>query len=1326
MGGGADYQAEAYAFVAAKILAKEALNWVETGCNRVPVSVRMETGTGGDDLLISLQQENRVELQAKKGLQRGGDLWGALMALAHAIEKDERTYGVLLTNTNASATVREDLRTGIERIGANFDKVDELPEIARAFVGRLEGRSLDPKSICKRLFIRVWNFEPGSQGEDATHRTLGTVIADANQAGAARAVLVSDGLDTMTLRGGRDATDLSGLLQSRGIALSHFAQNSLVVREAYLRWCVDCNATFVVPGLNLALPMEKAWVFLRTLDGNTDASNRISLEEQIRSYHEWYRLAESNARYDSTAIGIVARQHRLLVVVAGPGAGKSTLLRRLARDWAMERKHVLHVSLRRVSLLLGHGATFEDALIQTALDGFGHNPTSQPDIWQTASYLLTDGLDETDPFRDTIAGHLRAWALADDSRHVVVTTRPIGHNPAWFPDWKHVELLPLDERDVEAFADTVLAQHHALMGANPTLCPADFRERLTQSRSAQLASRNPLLLGFLLALYVQGGDLGTNRYRLFADILERVRVQPRPGRPYQHQVNEAEAHRAINCLGWLLMERPAILETDIKNTLGAMLATDFGLNDFQGNKKAQEALDFWEERGLLEGVGLGTQRTFTFVYMTFQEFAAARYLEQLAEAAFAEWVEQRYAFPRYREMLLMIGGTNKAETAIDVLLNAGVPDDPVSTAGLLAAEVLNEMASAPTALMQRVVDHLTQRLTSQIPNAAYETGDRLIPFAAAAPDMVGRLAFSLSQYEQHWTREVACALALLAGNRYVDEDALTIVYPEARDTRFTSGRGHGLCLNHKSILRELIVLGTAYFLRDGAPQEHIDLVKRKFSEANHSGGVHFIIEKQLRARISAEEFGAIPPHYEHQIAFWVAKGIGDAASLREHYKKLHAAPDFDKIDRIDRAADMAFLAAVIAASGRIPDGRLTCRPASSMGALATIYQVLDVGQCSIPEIQVLRERQLETELIEVLHGVLLVTALDPQQVRKEADHVLDKLRTPHCSIYSYISETAEFRSGRDLDWQRATNGDLDPALLARALAHPSYFVCSFAALLLVNCFDSVFVRRLFSENLTNGSHYVLFIISQIAKDVWGSDALPLICLRLEQNMTLDCAPLIERLPLIYDSASSGRVEAILSKALSLPDAEMVKSALGSARTLGLHNPLAGLIRERYEWWVRDASQTLGADRENRCRAAEILLNDLISARVVTDGDLLEAVHTKLHGVTQSAIEELCRRTRNNDALAISLLDDTLNATLPLETIDELSRSQPDVCKTHFARIAKFIDSDNRSKQIAGVRALGDGWARDNAVEDKLRPLLSSNDIGLRDEALMALRRLQAH
>ena len=232
-GGGYDYQAEAYALVAAKILAEETLIWADTGCDRVPVSVRVESGTGGDDLRILLRSGKRIELQAKSGLQRGRDLWDALLALARSVNHDANTYGVLLTNGSASGTVKDDLKEGIERIGRNFENLDELSAITQDFRRRLKEQNLDASVICKRLFIRVWDFTPGSPGEEATFSALRKVITQPEQAGAARRTFVSDGFDLIKLRGSSDATDFVRLLHQDGIALSHKVDNTLVEHTSH-------------------------------------------------------------------------------------------------------------------------------------------------------------------------------------------------------------------------------------------------------------------------------------------------------------------------------------------------------------------------------------------------------------------------------------------------------------------------------------------------------------------------------------------------------------------------------------------------------------------------------------------------------------------------------------------------------------------------------------------------------------------------------------------------------------------------------------------------------------------------------------------------------------------------------------------------------------------------------------------------------------------------------------------------------------------------------------------------------------------------------------
>src|SRR5947209_16596430 len=72
--GGFDFHAEALALVASKILAKQTLNWIDAPGDRIPETIEAETGTGGDDLRVTLSGGYVVEVQAKKGLQRGTEL----------------------------------------------------------------------------------------------------------------------------------------------------------------------------------------------------------------------------------------------------------------------------------------------------------------------------------------------------------------------------------------------------------------------------------------------------------------------------------------------------------------------------------------------------------------------------------------------------------------------------------------------------------------------------------------------------------------------------------------------------------------------------------------------------------------------------------------------------------------------------------------------------------------------------------------------------------------------------------------------------------------------------------------------------------------------------------------------------------------------------------------------------------------------------------------------------------------------------------------------------------------------------------------------------
>jgi tetratricopeptide (TPR) repeat protein len=217
--GGYSYQAEASAAVAAKMLAGESLNWAATGCRRIPVAILSETGTGGDDLRIDLESGAVVEVQAKKGVQKGEKLWAALADLALAVESSPNVYGVLLTDTNASQTVRSDLKRDLIRLGQG--RSDDLRSITKEFLRRLDKAKVkDAAGCCARLRIFVCEFGPESTGEDLIRSTLARVVYDPGRVADAHAALYKDGLNLIEGRGRRDRRSVEDVLSAHGIAVT--------------------------------------------------------------------------------------------------------------------------------------------------------------------------------------------------------------------------------------------------------------------------------------------------------------------------------------------------------------------------------------------------------------------------------------------------------------------------------------------------------------------------------------------------------------------------------------------------------------------------------------------------------------------------------------------------------------------------------------------------------------------------------------------------------------------------------------------------------------------------------------------------------------------------------------------------------------------------------------------------------------------------------------------------------------------------------------------------------------------------------------------------
>ena len=313
----------------------------------------------------------------------------------------------------------------------------------------------------------------------------------------------------------------------------------------YLQWLKLRTEEFIVPGVNVPLSIEHAWASLHVIDEPTDAIND-SLEKEIAKYHEWERLTHRHREKNAQEITELGQR---VILIGGPGSGKSTLAMRAVYRLTVKGEKVLYVRLPYVAKEMEQGKSFEDALWSVALDGYAGDKVLLKSEIGNMNILIADGLDECEPNRRRVSQSLYEWSIGRQDTRVVVTTRPVGYESAQFNSFHHVEILPLDEKEIKAYSLKLLqtlnedekkvAEMHA-----------SFKQQLENNKMANVAARSPLLLNFLIQLLVSGKSFGKYRAELYSKIVEEWIRQS--DRVKEKHLNDQIAIRSIEWIGWIL------------------------------------------------------------------------------------------------------------------------------------------------------------------------------------------------------------------------------------------------------------------------------------------------------------------------------------------------------------------------------------------------------------------------------------------------------------------------------------------------------------------------------------------------------------------------------------------------------------------------------------------------------------------------------------------------------------------------------------------------------------------------------------------------------
>ncbi|MED1171401.1 NACHT domain-containing protein [Bacillus inaquosorum] len=886
--------------------------------------------------------------------------------------------------------------------------------------------------------------------------------------------------------------------------------------EKYLNWIKLCSENFFVPGVNVPLSIEHAWASLHVIDEPSDELSE-SLEKEIAKYHEWERLT---TRLDvKKSAQEISELGRKIVVIGGPGSGKSTLARRTVYRLAIKGEKVLYIRLPNVAKEMEQGKSFEDALWSVALDGYPGNKALLKLDMANIDTLVADGLDECEPFRKRVSQSLHDWLIGRTDTRMVVTTRPVGYNPAQFNSFHHVEILPLAKKEIEKYSLKLLQtliedKKKALEMHNR------FQQQLETNKMVNIASRSPLLLNFLIQLLVSGKPFGNYRTDLYSKIINEWMRQSDRGK--EQQIDEQIAIRSIEWIGWILQNvlegNGGRTEHDVLQKLSFFIEDELSFKPLQAKRLANECLQFWVQIGVLEHLKVGFEGGYTFIHLTLGEYAAGKYISSLQEEEQQEILLEKMHVAIWRETLLLASGTGCTSLFVETILENIDGKLDLYNDIAFAAAMLVEAPPIPE-LSKKVTKEALDSLTSSFPLLCYEAGEALEGIAQQEPDWMFSLVEPLLQHEQNWTKLVSYKLALMT--RRVNVNLTTIQALIAIKPKESINFPNFKISSGWAVWNSALELSMDHVLKSNILNEQdVIEIMETLSETSLSASIHINISKTLQEIGKPNLLKILERNFKNKIS---------------EFNFLKDSLDFFKGER-------ALLNAVLR---QIPiKHKKIFNKENSLFEISKLYQAIQLGEKPAFDLNALAEGIQPTVIDEVVKGILIVYEFEQEDLYNEIHWVLSDGKNDKL-LYSSLPDVLK----PEPNWEKA-NSLLNKDLLIQSLSYPSQTVAGNGAMLLVNCFDNNEIMEQYINAFMEAKGESLFYFIITAEYILEENALDTILERLKGKQTKGIHYLYDRISDFPQAKNNKFVDNALLKGVKIVEPTLVKSAATSMLKLG--------------------------------------------------------------------------------------------------------------------------------------------------------------------------------
>ena len=1114
-------------------------------------------------------------------------------------------------------------------------------------------------------------------------------------------------------------TDLDRLLDSwatefQGTDLTAHRAVAGDLRITYAEWVHQTSSTFYVPGLNVTMPIEDAWIQLKVMeDDKLIVGTKSSLDEQFQNYIEFGQRLRTTSSGSAVASDSIPLTHPRSVLVGGPGDGKSTMLKRFAWRLSKEQAIVVRVRLPVVQRNILAGRSFEEAV---RLDGFGESGITDADATQllnSAEYLFCDGLDECDPHRAQIAERIFRWGVGHSDCRICVATRPVGHETALLPEFTHFALQPPDDHQVRELSRKLFEKS----AGNGTYVAKwqEFLEGIDAKNEArhvqQLASRNPLLLGFLIRLSLDGVDIGEMRSELYARIFDII-ARTRPNDREAVELNERIASEVANALAWKHSQTPFCPSDETMRFVSEHLRKQFNLDILEADEKAKAGVRFWEERRLLETITAGHEAKTFFIHLTLQEFAAARYARSLESSEFADWIRQVRRKAAWKQVVLLLSGIDDDARTTSALLDLDEPDNPVSCEALLAAEALFERDPPGLAVLPRLLESLAIRFQSDVPLISIEAAQQLARLAPYAKPQV----LAISQVETlnaAWTDLGKLLLRLLT-------DDATDTVEEFKEWFKT----------YSPVLVHLSKLSP----RDESqqiPEEGRDLQNQ-------------IIECGLERMIASHDAKDIAEYFEEiggrgnlsaGLTSTVQQRLVDIG-LPETAKALWS-PNFDTsmISGMQAASlrwrkgDSNLLKLIVRASGTTTGAK----GEPPFLALSVLISGLQYWESAAGTLATLKDVEPSEDNVgaEVIRGLAFALQLDTAALGAEAQAALEYCTEHESAMYNVVE-----RATAEADWSKLTLDDFDPDLISQGILHPCSLIGLCAANVILSGFGKSEAAKLIPTALESDSEHTIWHAAAIAEACLGADALDVCLSRLERPLYAAHKCLFR---VMAQHSQAEQRQSVVESFFSWLTVDNPELATGIAEYLSEFDPplgfeVVGHLRESLAHWTERGTKCEKhniAVKGSSCPECYVvppsprsaIVKELIRLGDVSFDELIELCSDPRHDVSDLAKGIVVERAAADTDTFSSVLDRVEADQLSPRILDSLLKLPIEKDSAVAKKVEKLLHASDLGLRLATIGQLTGEWIDHDWAIEYLRTSLADSEPTIRTLAIRILRLL---